>query len=39
VTPDQQWFLDEVTRQGGLAGVCRCIPDLERLLAEEKEHR
>jgi hypothetical protein len=34
VTPDQEWFLAEVIRRGGLAGVVRCIADLEKLLAE-----
>jgi hypothetical protein len=34
VSPDQQWFIDTVQALGGLAGVVRCISDLEKLLAE-----
>jgi hypothetical protein len=33
VTEEQEWFLSTVQALGGLAGVVRTIPDLERLLS------
>jgi hypothetical protein len=36
VTEAQQWFLETVQALGGLAGVCRSVADLERLLGQNK---
>jgi hypothetical protein len=33
VTEAQEWFISTVQALGGVAGVVRCIPDLEKLLA------
>ncbi len=33
-TREQQWFIDAVRRDGGIAGVCRTCEDVERLIDE-----
>ena len=37
VTQQQQWFIDAVRRDGGIAGVCRSCEDVERLIEEWKD--
>ena len=34
VSPDQQAFVDCVTRAGGIAGICRSVDDLHRLFGK-----
>jgi hypothetical protein len=35
LSPDQEWFLEEVRRQGGVAIVARSLRDLEDALKQE----
>lgn len=32
-TPEQQLFIDIINKNGGIAGVVRCVADVQKLLA------